>query len=659
MTGLTVQDDTIVVDGYSSGIYAGWVDTTPHSGWLIGGSGHGNTIEVNSGAGVTGDGMDLYDVSDSEVSYNTITLTNPTDSTPVIWSSELSNLNNLKFEHNTMSGSTGSEVWIGTDFSSQSPDTSISTVSVLGNTFGNWGVRALKLEGSVTGVSVNANIFQMTADTTQVIGGTAAPSATGTGNTFNISLPAKIQKAVDAAFAGDTINVAAGTYDEQLTVDKDVTISGVSGAILQPTGNDDAWDIQFASGGSGATLEGFTLDFNGSANDRDGRGIGISDSGGPTVTNVTIQNNDITMGVGVGAATGGLEGVGIQTGLNADIGGLQILDNDFHAGSTVITDGNSQGEEGIYVNPSSGTGEITISGNTFDGELFTGISIESDNVTVSNNTVTRTSIVQNTNGIRVNEFYGSKTYSITISDNVVSGFDNGLRLGSGSDGGSTLAVTVENNTITDNTRGIWVRNDAVVTASGNTFSGNTSNPEILAGSDGTVNGVNVWGNPVVTINGDVNMGVWDRNGFSDPGASATDSSGASVDVVVTGSVNISIAGTYTLTYTATDMFGNTASADRTVTVRIASGGGGGSSNGGGGRSSGAASPRALQAVNAAGVTLPVPAAGVIGQVLGASTVSPEIQAQIDSIKLTLRGLISQLIALLQQQLAAAIASQGN
>ena len=39
-----------------------------------------------------------------------------------------------------------------------------------------------------------------------------------------------------------------------------------------------------------------------------------------------------------------------------------------------------------------------------------------------------------------------------------------------------------------------------------------------------------------------------------------------VDVVVTGSVDITTAGTYTLTYTATDSVGNTAEITRIVTV---------------------------------------------------------------------------------------------
>ena len=58
--------------------------------------------------------------------------------------------------------------------------------------------------------------------------------------------------------------------------------------------------------------------------------------------------------------------------------------------------------------------------------------------------------------------------------------------------------------------------------------------------------------------------------YTDAGASATDTVDGSVDVVITGSVDTAAAGTYTLTYTATDSAGNEASQTRNVTVAVSS-----------------------------------------------------------------------------------------
>ena len=158
VSGLIVQDTTIVVDGYSGGIY-GSHSSPAHSDWLIGGAGHGNHITINKNAGVTGDGLDLYDVSDSEVSYNDITLNDPVASTNVLWFSELSNIDHLTFSNNVVSGSSGSEVAIVTDFIGVGADTSVSTVTVSGNTFTNWGSRGLRIGDGVTGVTVSDNQF--------------------------------------------------------------------------------------------------------------------------------------------------------------------------------------------------------------------------------------------------------------------------------------------------------------------------------------------------------------------------------------------------------------------------------------------------------------------------------------------------------------------
>lgn len=71
--------------------------------------------------------------------------------------------------------------------------------------------------------------------------------------------------------------------------------------------------------------------------------------------------------------------------------------------------------------------------------------------------------------------------------------------------------------------------------------------------------------PVVTLTGDATVSLTVGGTFTDQGATATDL-GASTAVTTTGSVDTATAGTYTLTYSATDASGNTASTTRTVTV---------------------------------------------------------------------------------------------
>ena len=72
--------------------------------------------------------------------------------------------------------------------------------------------------------------------------------------------------------------------------------------------------------------------------------------------------------------------------------------------------------------------------------------------------------------------------------------------------------------------------------------------------------------PVITLNGELSMILIIGNIYSEPGATAVDTVDGSVSIVITGSVDTDTKGTYSMTYTAEDSAGNSASKTRTVTV---------------------------------------------------------------------------------------------
>ncbi|WP_371185642.1 DUF5011 domain-containing protein [Thalassotalea maritima] len=81
----------------------------------------------------------------------------------------------------------------------------------------------------------------------------------------------------------------------------------------------------------------------------------------------------------------------------------------------------------------------------------------------------------------------------------------------------------------------------------------------------TVNVVDVTP-PIITIVGDNPITVAFNETFTDPGATAIDDVDGDVTVEVSGNVDSSVIGSYTLTYTATDKAGNQSSVERTVNV---------------------------------------------------------------------------------------------
>ena len=471
-SNLKIVKSQVTINNEATGIYAAHSDPV-HSGWIIGGS----ASDANSVTANLGNPVELYDVSASEVSYNTLTTT-ASGGSNVIWSSELSDLSNLVFSNNVVTfGGPGSQVAIITDFPMQeAPVTDIATVTISGNTFSNWGVRALRVGdgssegGTVTGVTINSNIFNMTT-TAEVIGGTDAPSATGTGNTFNVSSPATIQGAIDAALDGDTINVAAGTYAENVVINESVTLISdtgdyrTTGTILTGSGR-----IFTLGPVDNITIQGFRFE-NVTGSMPVIHGIGVGNN------NIVIRSNSFTSNDGMAVSKNSVSGTG-----------------------WLITDNNIDGVTGTNLSGLwlMGLSDSEISHNQISNTTYAGMILDSlQNVVVSGNTITNTP----RKGIQV---ANSPDANVLITDNYITNTNTLHRADEGAISiyPNTTNIRIENNTLTGNYQGFTVRDKAEAVAAdvhvnfNNIYGNDGFGVGNFAQGGGTLDATNnYWGHP--------------------------------------------------------------------------------------------------------------------------------------------------------------------
>jgi parallel beta-helix repeat protein len=291
-----------------------------------------------------------------------------------------------------------------------------------------------------------------------------------------------IQEAIDVANSGDTINVTAGTYQEQVIINKSLTLQGTDNPIIiAPSSpisfkfseSSKTWEpVVFAFGGTAdgtatsqnitgtgtiqVTISGFTVD----GNDRvptanRSAGILLRNANG-TISNNTIKNMSIDGKETFGIVANGNSNVTISEnnvsgyarggiGANGDGGSLTdpvaIIKN-----NTVTGPGKDEvvtwAPNGIQIGWGA-TGEITsntVSGNGWPGTDWTGSGIlvhASSDVEVNGNTVEG-----NETGIAVS---GTSNKTL-IHNNIVNENTSGISIQDWS-----VNTTIEKNTVTNST----------------------------------------------------------------------------------------------------------------------------------------------------------------------------------------------------------------
>ena len=355
----------------------------------------------------------------------------------------------------------------------------------------------------------------------------------GTGGCFD-----SIQDAIDASSAGDLINVAAGTYEEDIILKAGVRVIGAGAAFttIQGTGGTpnarmpvvQAVDSNITTD---TLLQGFTLT-GGNVNVEvwcTGGGVYINNGSAPTIKDNLITGNRAELGGGIaiwGGSNPVIEGNTITSNSSVDAAGLYISSSSPLITGNEIT--NNQATEGASSGGGQGGGLVIIrdsfpvvTGNTISGNVSScdggGIVIqEGAEPTIRHNTIEDNQATgEGSSGCGIGG--GAKYYTNgggTFEDNTVKG-NIAVRGGGGIYVENHSTPVIDRNKILENDGGPWgggiitavgsspmITNNYVagnkVTDLGNGIFVNSSSPEIrnntivANGGTGRGDGILIW-----------------------------------------------------------------------------------------------------------------------------------------------------------------------
>ena len=319
---------------------------------------------------------------------------------------------------------------------------------------------------------------------------------------------ATIQSAVNAASAGDTIYVSAGTYNEAVYINKGIALVGVGTPTITASGLGETNAVTFEDiDTDSALISGFKIT-GATGNYPNGSGI-YCNNGSPTISSNTISGN--SSGIACDSSSPFITNNTIsgnsKVGIACDSSSPSITNN--------ILTGNSCG---ILCNHSS----PSITNNTISGNSNFGIFCDSSSPAITNNTISGNSygILCNSSSspsITNNTISGNSTHGIScahssspaITNNIISGnIQYGIYC-------AYSSPSITNNTISGNTSNGINCYYSSPTITNNTISGNSygilcysSSPIIIKNiitENGTTNtdyyGIyNAEGNPTIDYN---------------------------------------------------------------------------------------------------------------------------------------------------------------
>jgi len=343
-----------------------------------------------------------------------------------------------------------------------------------------------------------------------------------------------IQTAVDEAGSGDIVNVADGTYTENVDVGKKLTLQSENGnsttTVVASSSGDHVFDVT----ADYVEINGFSIY---GATDANMAGIYVN-----SVTNCAIKNNRC----GWDASHGNTRGIHLEASSSCNLTGnvcsynsgegilLRTASNSNTLSSNTV---NNNGSDGISFDNSSGN---TVSGNTANSNTWDGFRLGPS----SNNSLTNNTAGSNgDHGILIASSSGNSLTGNTFSDNTgvgihLSGCTDhtisgntanwdavGIKLEANSSGNELTS-----NTVTHNEFGIFLSGSDDNTITSNTMNENDGRSDgdgiMLTGSDrNSINNNTANNNPgdgiefYESCNNTVKGNTLDTGSLADPGAS--------------------------------------------------------------------------------------------------------------------------------------------